>query len=311
MKQLNQLFDRPVIYLRYLPSHTSLLLVQAEGLDITSFKNTGIPLTGSAKTYLENLKNPQDFQKLKEFMLNVFQVDTFKPLPVVADQTILGIIIAFDQINDKPYKDIFDSYSHIFKSFLDKTYFYEKMQSVMVSDLTTGVFNKKYCMKILDQEISRAFRIKHPVSLLYVGIDDFDAYLEQNGEQMTSILLKMLTDIFIKTSRRVDFVVRFHAGEFIMILPHTNKEQAGIKAERLRRTISTAKFPYMEGQPLKCISISIGISEYPSTAQDATTLIQVADNALYQIKKSTKNQVCFGKAPKGFQPDFKVTSIKS
>ena len=127
---------------------------------------------------------------------------------------------------------------------------------------------------------------------------------------MASILLKMLTDIFIKTSRKVDFVVRFHTGEFVMILPHTDQERATLKAERLRRTISTAKFPYMEGQPLGCISISVGISEYPSTSQDATALIQVADNALYQVKKSTKNQVCLGKAPEGFQPDFKVTPVK-
>ena len=110
MKQLHHLLDRTVIYLKYLPSHNSLLLTQAEGLDIAAFKNTGIPLTGSARTYLENLKNPQDFQKLKEFMLNVFQVKTFQPLPIVADQNILGIIIAFDQIHNKPYKAIFDSY---------------------------------------------------------------------------------------------------------------------------------------------------------------------------------------------------------
>ena len=43
------------------------------------------------------------------------------------------------------------------------------MQSVMISDLTTGAFNKKYCMRILDQEVSRAARIKHPISLLYIG----------------------------------------------------------------------------------------------------------------------------------------------
>ena len=312
MNHLSELVGQPVIYMKYLPSYTSLLLKHAIGLDIQSFKNTGIQMEGSIKEYLENIKNPQKFEKLKEFMLDIFQIKSYLSFPVITNQNILGLIVIFDSFDDKPLqKNIFNTYLQVFKNFLEKNYVYEKTQSLLFSDITTGAFNKKYCMKILDQEISRSSRIKHPVSLLYIGIDDFDVYVKQNGQQMASILLKMLTDIFIKTSRKVDFVVRFQAGEFVMILPHTDQEKAIIKAEKLRRHIATIKFPYMEQQPLKLISISVGISEYPSTAQDAMGLIQVADNALYQVKTSTKNRVCVGKAPEGFRPEFEILKVKS
>lgn len=306
---LFELTNRPAIYLKYVPSHTSLLVTHVAGLDINKFKNAGILFKEEPQSYLEKIKHPQNFQQLQEFMLHIFQVKSYFPIPVIVDKNILGLIIIFDNLLDKPqHSDVIDSYLHTFKSFLEKTYFQERMQSLIVSDLYTGAYNKKYFMKILDQEMSRAFRIQHPLSLLYIDIDDFDIYTKRNGEQIGHILLKMIAHICIKTSRKTDWIARWHRGEFVIILPHTDKERAMIKAERLRRTIFNAKFPYSNEQPLGYISISAGISEYPSLCWDTTSLIQVADNALYQVKKSTKNRVCLGIASKGFQPDFKVIS---
>ena len=306
---LFELINRPIIYLKYVPSHTSLLVTHVAGLDINKFKNAGILFKEEPQSYLKKIKCPQNFQQLQEFMLHVFQVKSYFPLPIIIDKNILGLIIIFDNLADKPqYSDVIDSYLHTFKGFLEKTYFQERMQSLIVSDLYTGAYNKKYFMKILDQEMSRAFRIQHPLSLLYIDIDDFDVYIKRNGEQIGYILLKMIAHICIKTSRKTDWIARWHGGEFAIILPHTDKERAMIKAERLRRTILNAKFPYSNEQPLGYISISAGISEYPSICWDTTSLIQVADNALYQVKKSTKNRICLGVAPKGFQPDFKVIS---
>ena len=306
---LFELINQPVVYLKYVPSHTSLLVTHIAGLDINKFRNAGILFKEKPHVYLEKIKHPQTFQQLQEFMLCVFQVKSYFPLPVIVDKNILGLIVAFgNAANQVQYSDIIDSYLHIFKGFLEKTYFQERMQSLIVSDLYTGAYNKKYFMKILDQEMNRAFRIQHPLSLLYIDIDDFDIYVKRNGEQIGHILLKMIAHICTKTGRKTDWIARWHGGEFAIILPHTDKERAMIKAERLRRTIFSAKFPYSNEQPLGYVSISTGISEYPSLCWDATSLIQVADHALYQVKKSTKNRVCLGIAPKGFQPDFQIIS---
>ena len=306
---LSNLIDRPVIYLKYIPSHTSLLVTRAYDLDISKFKNAGILFEEEPQSYLKKIQNPSTFQQLQKFMLNVFQVESYFPLPVVVNKNILGLIVVFDSLANKlNHIDVIDSYMHIFNVFLERIYFQEKAQDLIVSDLHTGAYNKKYFMKTLDQEMSRAYRIKHPLSLLYIDIDDFDSYLKRNGEQVSHILLRMVAHAFIKTSRKMDWISRWQKGEFVMLLPHTDKERAIIKAERLRRMILSAKFPYSNHQPLGYLSISIGISEYPSLSWDAMSLIQVADNALYQVKKSTKNRTCLGVASKEFKPDFEVIS---
>ena len=307
---LSDLIDRPTIYLKYMPSHTSLLVTQAYGLNVDQFKNAGIPFKEDPQSCLKKIQNPEDFQQLQQFMKSVFQIDSYLPISLKVNEDILGLVIVFDNLeNNKSIFGVVNNYIKIFKLFLEKVYFQEKAQGLIVSDLHTGAYNKRYFMKILDQEMSRAYRIKHPLSLLYIDVDDFDSYVEHNGKQVAHILLRMMAHAFIKTSRKTDWVSKWQKGEFVMLLPHTDKERAMLKAERLRRMIHNAKLPYGEHQPLGHLSISVGISEYPSLSWDATSLIQVADNALYQVKTSTKNKSCLGVISKEFKPDFEVISV--
>ena len=306
---ISNLVDRPAIYLKYIPSHSSLLITHTCKLNMNEFKNAGIPLEEEPQSYLAKIKSPGTFQQLQNFMLNIFQIESYFSIPIVINKNILGLIVIFDTLEDQSeYIDLIDSYIHVFKIFVEKAYFQEKAQNLIVSDLHTGAYNKKFFMKILDQEMHRAYRIKHPLSLLYIDIDDFDSYVKRNGEQVGHVLLRMISHAFIKTSRKTDWVSKWKNGEFVVLLPHTDKESAMIKAERLRRMIHNAKLPYGQHQPLGYLSISVGISEYPSLSWDATSLIQVADNALYQAKKSTKNRACLGAASKDFKPDFEVIS---
>ena len=310
INNLSSLIDQPVVYLKYIPSHTSLLVTQTYGLNIDQFKNAGIPFKGEPQDCLRKIQDPENFQQLQQFMKSVFKVESYLPIPVQVNQEILGLVVVFDNLVDNTdYADVVSSHIKIFKLFLEKVYFQEKTQGLIISDLHTGAYNKKYFMKILDQEMSRAYRIKHPLSLLYLDVDDFDNYVKRNGEQIAHILLRMIAHAFIKTSRKTDWVSKWQKGEFVMLLPHTDKERAMIKAERLRRMMHSAKLPYGNHQPLGYLSISIGISEYPSLSWDATSLIQVADNALYQVKTSTKNKSCLGVVSKEFKPDFEVISV--
>ncbi len=310
LHSLSDLVGQPAIYLKYIPSHTSLLVTHAYGLNTDQFKNAGISFKEEPQSYLRKIKEPDTFQQLKQFMTSVFQVESYLPIPIKVNEDILGLVVVFYKSVDKSiYADVVNSYIKTFNLFLAKVYFQEKAQDLLVCDLHTGAYNKKYFMKILDQEMSRAYRIKHPLSLLYIDIDDFDSYMKRNGEQVTHVLLRMIAHAFIKTSRKTDWVSKWKNGELVMILPHTDKKRAMIKAERLRRMILNAKLPYGEHQPLGHLSVSIGISEYPSLSWDATSLIQVADNALYQVKQSTKNKSCLGVVSKEFTPDFEVISV--
>ncbi|MEQ1879264.1 MAG: GGDEF domain-containing protein, partial [Bdellovibrionia bacterium] len=108
-----------------------------------------------------------------------------------------------------------------------------------------------------------------------------------------------------RTSRIVDIAGRIGPAEFAVILPHTDKKGAAIKAEKLRKLVELTRFPQRETQPGQKFTVSIGVSEYPSLCHDGEALMQSADSAYFQVKNTT-NQVCLAAAPHAFKPDFET-----
>ncbi|HLD82976.1 MAG TPA: GGDEF domain-containing protein, partial [Candidatus Omnitrophota bacterium] len=89
--------------------------------------------------------------------------------------------------------------------------------------------------------------------------------------------------------RQIDLVGRYGGEEFSVILTETDKTQAELVAERIRKTIADKQVRVYDEQ-LKA-TLSIGISIFPETAGDVQSLIDNADQALYQAKLSGRNKV--------------------
>ncbi len=110
--------------------------------------------------------------------------------------------------------------------------------------------------------------------------------------------------IFEKHSRVNDIIGRTGNDEFGIILPHTGKQGALIKAERLRRIIESADFSRVLST-FPSLTVSLGVAEYPTMVRDAEELVQAADEALFQVRREG-NKTCVAKAPDGFVADFEV-----
>ncbi len=121
---------------------------------------------------------------------------------------------------------------------------------------------------------------------------------------MGDMLLRSMADILKKTSRASDIPCRYGGEEFCIILTHTNLEGAKIKAEKLRRIIEETEFPNQEKQPNGNLTISIGVSEMPSHADDVTHIVDVADEALYKVKEGGRNKVVVAEAYPGYNPPY-------
>jgi diguanylate cyclase (GGDEF)-like protein len=77
-------------------------------------------------------------------------------------------------------------------------------------------------------------------------------------------------------------------------------------AEKVRNILANHPFPFAEKQPLKRISVSGGVAEYPVHGLDAAGLLHSADEALYEAKRSGRNRVLQGKAAAGAAPSAKA-----
>jgi len=141
---------------------------------------------------------------------------------------------------------------------------------------------------LLESEVTRATRYKHVLSLLMMDIDNFKHVNDTYGHLIGDRVLKEIAVTIKNTCRNIDVPARYGGEEFTVILPETAAKDATIIAERLRKNIAKIEVPIDDKVVLRT-SVSIGISEFPSSATDSENLIKTADEALYKAKNDGKN----------------------
>jgi diguanylate cyclase (GGDEF)-like protein len=184
-----------------------------------------------------------------------------------------------------------------------------ELRTLVIKDHLTGLYNRGYFYYRLNSEIRRAQRYKRAVSLLLIDVDDFKRINDRYGHLMGDHLLRLLSGTIMSTIRyssarqsyELDIPCRYGGDEFAVILPETAAGQAAIAAERLRTQIHERCTVEMT-ERLACISggyppedleitVSIGVSSSPDHASDPEGLIKAADDAMYGVKRATKNSV--------------------
>jgi diguanylate cyclase (GGDEF)-like protein len=177
---------------------------------------------------------------------------------------------------------------------------FEALVGQAMLDDHTGLFNHRYLTARLPQEIARASRHVHPLSLVFCDIDDFGAYIQNNGRITGYGLLAKFANMLkarsqqaepIFSFRSSDIPVRYGLEQFVVLLPETPKEGALTKAERLCRIVESTHFAGGDSQPLGKITLSIGVATFPEDASDAVSLLEAADLALNQARERGKNRV--------------------
>jgi len=168
---------------------------------------------------------------------------------------------------------------------------YEKLSSFAYVDSLTGVGNRHYFDMIIKQEIKRHERLGSKFSVVMIDIDHFKDINDRFGHGAGDLVLNQLANIIKDNAREIDYVIRYGGEEFLVILPHTNKESAHIFAERLRKRVENHNFIIDNGKQVK-ITISIGISEFdPRADKNFEAVLKDADDALYNSKERGRNRV--------------------
>lgn len=159
-------------------------------------------------------------------------------------------------------------------------------------DGLTEVYNHRYFQISLDQEISRSLRHQSTISLLLIDIDHFKKFNDTYGHQAGDFVLKNFCAVLLENLRKYDTLARYGGEEFIIILPETTEEEALLVAEKLRSAIDNATFADLNNE--YHVTASFGLASACPIKVDAfnkNTLIQQADQALYEAKKAGRNRV--------------------
>lgn len=152
-------------------------------------------------------------------------------------------------------------------------------------DKLTNVYTRKYMENIYSELYNKCRKENLIFSVLMLDIDKFKQVNDTYGHPTGDMILEKIGNILRKQLRNTDIIARYGGEEFIIILPSTNKENAYLVAEKLRKSIASSKLLNKSGD----ITVSIGISQYPEDGQFREEIIENADKALYNAKNRNRN----------------------
>lgn len=177
-----------------------------------------------------------------------------------------------------------------FTSEMQRVKLYENVETLATTDGLTGVFVRRHLLERLENEISRCKRFDLKLSLLMIDIDFFKRFNDDYGHLVGDVVLKQTAQALRSSVREVDLVGRYGGEEFGVLLIETEESTAMAVAERIRRNIEQREYSAYD-EKLK-VTISVGCASLSKNADDAASLVELADGALYRAKQKGRNRVC-------------------
>jgi diguanylate cyclase (GGDEF)-like protein len=181
----------------------------------------------------------------------------------------------------------------------------ERERGVSLRDGLTGCYNRRAFYDMFPREADRSRRLSRGITVIGLDIDEFKVINDNYGHDAGDEVLRHVTRRIQVASREEDLMFRWGGEEFLLLLPHTDPENAGIVAERVRSQISTDPLEITGAPSPVSLTVSLGIAgtkEYPAQPD---SLILRADAACYLAKQRGRNQVVYDPevdAPRGDVP---------
>jgi diguanylate cyclase (GGDEF)-like protein len=167
-------------------------------------------------------------------------------------------------------------------------------------DPLTGLANRALFEDAFARQLALSERAGSPFAVLAIDLDEFKAVNDQLGHAAGDAVLREAAGRITGTVRASDMAARMGGDEFSVLLADANREEAVQTAERLVAALSQP-YPGVSTP----VSASVGIAIYHAEAKPAD-LLDTADRALYQAKRSGRNRVCV--APTGGVPGRRSTA---
>jgi diguanylate cyclase (GGDEF)-like protein/PAS domain S-box-containing protein len=168
---------------------------------------------------------------------------------------------------------------------------YHAVEAMAITDALTGLANRRHFDQCLAAEWRRGMRERKPLSLLLIDADLFkeynDAYGHLRGDNCLKQIAEAIQDVVL---RPADLVARFGGEEFAVILPNTSAPGAFQLAKEVCAMVYNRQIPH-SGNPAGIVTISVGSAMLvPQSGQPAAALVDCADQALYEAKRSGRNR---------------------
>src|SRR5881409_2414507 len=166
----------------------------------------------------------------------------------------------------------------------------EKIQELTITDDCTGLYNARHLHRTLATEVYRSSRFGYEFTVLFIDLDHFKQVNDTHGHLIGSKLLAEIGYLIKAQLRLIDFAFRYGGDEFVVLLPQTSKDAALVVARRLRDSLRASAFCKEESLNLN-VRASMGLATYPHDAKTPHDVIRQADEMMYMVKNSTRDNI--------------------
>jgi diguanylate cyclase (GGDEF)-like protein len=173
---------------------------------------------------------------------------------------------------------------------LDNARLAQRLRELSMIDGLTRLLNRRTVTQRLEEELSRAVRYGHPLSVVLCDLDHFKRVNDTYGHQAGDAVLVQTADIFRHQARGADFAGRYGGEEFLLVLPETDIGDAAEAARRL--LVMIAERPMrLDDERRVTISASLGAAAVSELAEPSErALLALADKRLYEAKASGRGR---------------------
>jgi diguanylate cyclase (GGDEF)-like protein len=265
---------------------TDIRIRSGEGIAGWVFRE-GVPLV------MDDIeKNEWGFPKRHKY-----RTGSFISVPLKLGEKTIGVLNMSDKITGEVFSAedmaLISSFAAYATIALERSTYYTlagHLKELSVTDSLTGLFNRRYFEERFFEELNRSDRHNLSFSLSMIDIDDFKLFNDSEGHLAGDEILKAIANIAKDCLRVSDVIARFGGEEFAVIMPQTEREEAILVSERIRKSIKEQIPSTWSTFPRKSITVSIGIATFPYDGKERKELIRNADKALYMAKMEGKDR---------------------
>jgi diguanylate cyclase (GGDEF)-like protein len=165
-------------------------------------------------------------------------------------------------------------------------------QREATTDEMTGLYNYRFLVGYLDQQVNVAERASSPLSVLMLDLDHFKAVNDSHGHPAGDRVLRQFASLSLETIRKSDLAARYGGEEFVVVMANTGRDDAEVVAHKIRAAVEAMVVRLDDGSEVR-LTVSIGGVTFPEGTRGARNLLDLADRALYAAKRYGRNRVEF------------------
>jgi diguanylate cyclase (GGDEF)-like protein len=174
---------------------------------------------------------------------------------------------------------------------LERYRFLAMVQRQASTDDLTGLYNHRFLVDYLGQQVALAERLNAPLAVLMLDIDHFKELNDTHGHQAGDTALAVFAQTLLHSVRTSDLAARYGGEEFAVVMYNTGSSDARLVAEKIRNAVSQTIIELPDRNRLQ-VTVSIGGAAFPEDTGSARELLALADEALYRAKRGGRDRTC-------------------